>query len=920
MKWSRFMLAMIHTSLFFILEAADTITPIRVGIQASPGQAYVDMHWKPLFDSIASQLDTTSNVTAIATDDDAYAAVANSSLDYFYVGGALYNCLQGQFGVAAIASSYQIVNGVSTDLIGPQIIARRDSNITLISQIRGRRIAIPQLGYLSAGQAQWFQLFLQGINLFQDTDTVIITQSQTSTILAVYTNVVDVGFITSGQLELAAASGFFSVSDFVTVNSLDSLFPGNVSTTPPPGSVLVALDHVSLPDRTAVATNLYMMNTSTSLMANISRWVSPQDYLPVLVLQQALHLYSFPPNGSAPSCVHSKNAKDYVTCPPGFVKDSSVVCKLNNNTCPSIYTCLCNPCRPPPHSRGKYVLILSILIPLVLLFSILFMCLAYMIRFSRLRVHTIAWKDITLLDVIGANSYGVVRQGMLNDEIVALKRAQPELDGEAEFDLPRLSKRPAKTRKLSILYNQLPIMTKRRKRALNILSQSIHHENLCPIIGITYGSSDLDLIMITPYMKNGSVYDLLINASVDIDDSMRIAILRDVLAALRALHNRNIYGRDIRSHHFLLDDSFNVKLSSISTIVSQKYVQEERRVWLSPENLDGNNNNERSDMYALGMLIYEMFYRKPPYDGISLSDILTSWKPPTMDSSRFNDDLHALMQACWATEPRERPSLDTVQEYLDKQAKISLAEAVFTDHKRARSLLKQVLPMEDANCIKEGRKVPLRTYKDVSIAVITPVDIDRIFGQAKAAQVCRDLHAKFNQICSGHGLMPLTTIDHRYIAVGNLVSAQPDHSARIAQFSLDVIDSITGGAPTLDPVSSIEVSVGIHTGEIFTQLMGCVRPCFACRGKAMTIAQRMCDTSQIGVVQLSSSTYEKLKHLEKFRNNVARRSGCCHIRGVGAIESYWLYTINSSSLRHRHLIRQMATTAPNSNSKTFNVV
>lgn len=923
MAWWTYLFATIKVSLLYSIipsSSAQSIAPIRVGIQASPGQAYVDMYWKPIFDDVASQLGTTSNVTAIATDDDAYTAVSNSALDYFYVGGALYNCLQGQFGVAAIASSYQIVNGVSTDLIGPQIIARKDSNISTISQIRGRRVAIPQLGYLSAGQAQWFQLFLEGIELFKDTDTVIITQKQTSTILAVYTNVVDVGFITSGQLELAAASGFFSASEFTTVNRVDSLFPGNISTAPPPGSVLVALKHVPLSDRTAVASKLYAMNTSLSLMANISRWVSPQNYLPVLVLQQALNLYSFPPDGSAPSCVRSRNAQDYVTCRPGFVKDDSVVCKLNNNTCPSIYTCLCNPCRPPPHSRGRTTLIAATTVPIVVIVLSMFTCLGCMIRFSRLRVHTIPWKDIAVMDVIGANSFGLVRQGTLNDEIVALKRAQLEPDGDPEFDLPRLNRKTTRVRKLSVLYNQLPIMTQRRKRALNILTNTIHHENVCPIIGITYGPIDLDLIIVTPYMKNGSVYDLLINASVDIHDNMRLAILRDILAALRALHNRRIFGRDIRSHHFLLDDSYNVKLSSVNTIASQKHIQEERRVWLSPENQEGTHNNEQSDIYALGMLIYEMFYRKPPYDGISLSDVLTSWKPPQVDNSRFNDDLHALMQACWATDPLERPRLDTLQEYLDKQARVSLAEAVFTDPKRARILLKQILPMDDANCVKEGRKVPCRTYKDVTIAVITPIDIDRTVGKAKAAQVCRDLHAKFTQICTGHALMPLTSVDHRYIAVGNLVSAQPDHSARIAQFCLDVIDSVTVGGSTVNLASSLEVNIGIHTGEVFTHVMGSSRPCFVCRGKTMTIAQRMSDTSQSGVVQLSSTTFNSLKHIEKFKNNIARRMGCCQIRGIGAVESYWLYTVDSSSLRHRHLIRQVAaTTTPGSRTLSKSV-
>ncbi|RYE18750.1 MAG: hypothetical protein EOP45_13665, partial [Sphingobacteriaceae bacterium] len=147
---------------------------LRFGIQASPSQAYVDQYWLPMLQTAAEGMNKTASAIAISTDTEGYQAVIDSTLDYFYMGAALFDCLQTEYDVAPVVSSIQNVNNIPTSYIGSAIIARADSNYRTMADLKGSRIALPQLAYLSSCQAQWFELLVNGISLFMDTEVVVI--------------------------------------------------------------------------------------------------------------------------------------------------------------------------------------------------------------------------------------------------------------------------------------------------------------------------------------------------------------------------------------------------------------------------------------------------------------------------------------------------------------------------------------------------------------------------------------------------------------------------------------------------------------------------------------------------------------------------------------------------------------------------
>jgi len=92
--------------------------------------------------------------------------------------------------------------------------------------------------------------------------------------------------------------------------------------------------------------------------------------------------------------------------------------------------------------------------------------------------------------------------------------------------------------------------------------------------------------------------------------------------------------------------------------------------WMSPElidpqgfGLEKSRPTERSDCYALGMVIFETISGYPPFHQHTLHatvfmKVLTGQRPPR--EVGFTDDLWKMLGLCWAPQPTNRPSIEDV--------------------------------------------------------------------------------------------------------------------------------------------------------------------------------------------------------------------------------------------------------------------
>jgi serine/threonine-protein kinase len=108
-----------------------------------------------------------------------------------------------------------------------------------------------------------------------------------------------------------------------------------------------------------------------------------------------------------------------------------------------------------------------------------------------------------------------------------------------------------------------------------------------------------------------------------------IAVLRDCLAGLAALHREGIVHGDIKPANILLKRTGNAKLIDIGSAIDLRGTAP-RRMWspayAAPEVLEGGANTPRSDLASLGYVLVEMLAGQAPFEGLSTFSELVSAK------------------------------------------------------------------------------------------------------------------------------------------------------------------------------------------------------------------------------------------------------------------------------------------------------
>jgi serine/threonine-protein kinase len=169
--------------------------------------------------------------------------------------------------------------------------------------------------------------------------------------------------------------------------------------------------------------------------------------------------------------------------------------------------------------------------------------------------------------------------------------------------------------------------SKRFRREMGIAA-SLAHPLIVPLHDS--GSAGGVLYYIMPYVEGESLYERLQRERrLPLEDALRIT--HDVAAALGYAHSRGVLHRDVKPENILLAGGHALiadfglaraigaadyaKLTETGVIVGTLY-------YMSPEQLrEDRDLDQRSDIYSLGCILYEMLSGGPPYTGRSLTEV-----------------------------------------------------------------------------------------------------------------------------------------------------------------------------------------------------------------------------------------------------------------------------------------------------------
>lgn len=166
---------------------------------------------------------------------------------------------------------------------------------------------------------------------------------------------------------------------------------------------------------------------------------------------------------------------------------------------------------------------------------------------------------------------------------------------------------------------------------------SLTHPN---IVSIFDAGHDGDLYYIVMELVNGITLKDLIDRKKTIKWKDALSITGQILSALEVAHKHNIIHRDIKPHNIMLtyDGTAKVADFGIARVVSTDTREtSDMNIgsvhYLSPEQAKGEVCDERSDLYSIGITLYEMLVGQVPFDGdtaisVAMQHIRTPMTPP----------------------------------------------------------------------------------------------------------------------------------------------------------------------------------------------------------------------------------------------------------------------------------------------------
>lgn len=227
-----------------------------------------------------------------------------------------------------------------------------------------------------------------------------------------------------------------------------------------------------------------------------------------------------------------------------------------------------------------------------------------------------------------------------------------------------IDRRLGKTVALKLIQAQAalrPAAQERFRREL-ALAQQVSHTNVCRV----HDLGDIEgTVFISMEYVEGQTLEVLIHSMGHLSPTQTVALGRQMCAGLAAIHERGIVHRDLKPGNVMVDRLGHVLLMDFGMAYhkDQERLTQEGTVfgtlaYLSPEQARGQAEF-RSDVYALGLILYEMLTgRRPPGDEGPLPLALRPAEEPCPAPSHFSPEvpgaLDAIVMRCLERQANER--------------------------------------------------------------------------------------------------------------------------------------------------------------------------------------------------------------------------------------------------------------------------
>jgi serine/threonine protein kinase len=207
-----------------------------------------------------------------------------------------------------------------------------------------------------------------------------------------------------------------------------------------------------------------------------------------------------------------------------------------------------------------------------------------------------------------------------------------------------------------------PILSDRFQRESGI-GEKLNHPNVMRVFG---GEKRSRVYMVMEWCEGRLLRQILNEGVMPQDRAIRIAI--GVLDALDYIHANGVVHRDLKPENVMVDDNDNIKLidfgiagdSSARRLTYANFTATLGTPdYIAPEQVKGKRGDGRTDIYSMGVMLYEMLTGKLPFSGptplAAMNDrLLNHPVPPSVANPAISPQLQEVLYRALERDPKNR--------------------------------------------------------------------------------------------------------------------------------------------------------------------------------------------------------------------------------------------------------------------------
>jgi serine/threonine-protein kinase len=214
------------------------------------------------------------------------------------------------------------------------------------------------------------------------------------------------------------------------------------------------------------------------------------------------------------------------------------------------------------------------------------------------------------------------------------------------------------------------------------VSAQLNHDHVVKVIDF---ARDPELgSYIVMELLNGRGLDRLLSAEGPLDEERAVSLALQITDALAVAHAHGIVHRDLKPANIFVTRTLGTEVIKvvdfgIAKLPSSRAMALTRPgeiygtpLYMSPEQWDNGPITEASDIYSLGVVLYEMLAGKPPHNGSALTQLVVSVAlsdPQPLSNHRcaISPELDAIVQRCLKKKPSDRfPTMRDLRDALER--------------------------------------------------------------------------------------------------------------------------------------------------------------------------------------------------------------------------------------------------------------